>query len=75
MHLKDWYSLLLMCLYGNMDAIKMEEINHEKLDAIIELLDWRNQRYPIDFLSAYMHTKKGKFLEIKLKRHIKRRFD
>lgn len=62
MHLKDWYSLLLMCLYGNMDTIKngrkLTMKNIEKLDAIIELLDWRNQGYPIDFLSAYMHTKK-----------------
>lgn len=40
--------------------------NIEKLDAIIELLDWRNQRYPIDFLSACMHTKKGKLEKLNL---------
>ena len=34
--------------------------NIEKSDAIIELLDWSNLWYPVDFLSAYMHTKKGK---------------
>ncbi|UUX34877.1 DUF7698 family protein [Fundicoccus culcitae] len=38
--------------------------NIKKLDAIIELLDWRNQGYPIDFLSAYMLTQRGKLQKL-----------